>query len=181
MTSEPNAAALAWARRPPPRSLEDAPDVARRYLAGTQTALRVLWAIGLGVALMVGLTGTTWRERTGNFAGATVFISFGLLAMSRAAMRTTERWLTATRADTFRVTNVEVITVRDAKSAARVHEVVLTPERGGAPLFVYLKTVEPRVKKGLELAVLPRGARGLVFGLGEDLPIAVAVPLHRSA
>lgn len=181
MAREPTSDALAWARRSPPRALDDAPAAVQRHLAGTRTAMRVLWGIGLGVALLVGLTGPSLQEKAANFAGAAVFISFGLLALSRAILRSEQRWLTAVRAEAWRVSNVELITVRDAKSVARVHEVALTPERGGAPRFAYLKTAAPHVKAGLELAVLPRGPRALVFGLGEDLSIAVATPLRRAA
>lgn len=180
MASEAITAALAWVRRAPPRSLDDAPAIVRRHLEGTKTSMRVLWGTGLFVALLMGLTGMTLQEKALNFAGAAVFISFGLLALTRGIQRTTRAWLALGRAESRRVSAVETVTVRDARSASRIQEVTLVPRDGGAPLFAYAKVLPPHVTKGLEVVVLVRGARALVFGLGDELLIAVAVPLHRS-
>lgn len=180
MASEGSSSALAWARRAPPRSLDDAPAAVQRHLAGTKTGVRVLWGVGLFVAVLVGLTGPTLRDKAVNFAGAAVFISFGLVALTRSIQGTARIWLVQGRAESWRVSAVEAVTVRDARGASRIQEVTLVPASGGAPLFAYSKALAPDVKKGLEVVVLMRGARALVFGLGDELFIAVAIPLHRS-
>lgn len=174
------ASCLEWARREPPRVLVGAPSPVTRYVKGTRVALRVVWGVGAFVAVAFAMTGQTLSEKLATLAGAALVIGAALWALSRSIAQGTERWLTDTRAEPWRVAGVEPITVRDARSARRVHEVTLAPRQGGAPLFVYLLEA-PGVRAGHDVAVLPRGARALVMGLKDDeVLIAVAVPRHRT-
>ncbi len=170
----------AWARRHPPRSLDDAPQPIRRYVNGLHVVSWVFAGIGLSSAGVLALTGPTLVDKVTNFIGAGLVVGVPLALFARSIFRRSRRVLTEVPAEGYRVTSVRQVVVRTNRGPSTVTEVQLTAREGQGTLFVYWPRGQPPVGVGAQAVALREGKRGLVLGLGETVLDAVSASLGKA-
>ena len=169
----------AWARRPAPRSLDDAPPPVREYVKGLHVVSWVFAGIWLVMSGVLALTGPTLVDKVTNFAGVGLVVGVPLALFARRVFRRSLRLLLDAPAEGYRVTKVRQVVVRSNRGASTVTEVQLAEREGSRTLSVYWPRGQPPVGVGAEAVALRDGTRALVLGLGEKVLDAMAVPLAK--